>query len=108
MTGNPVGGVNVFGGGLALYDQGQNLLGALGVSGDTSCTDHIIAWKVRFGLGLDNIPGGVAPGGPNGTDNLIIATPQVTPNTFEHPTCGFGEDPIIEHLPDDDQFPIGN
>jgi uncharacterized protein GlcG (DUF336 family) len=105
MTGNPIGGVNVFGGGLALYDQGQNLLGALGVSGDTSCTDHIIAWKVRFGLGLDNIPGGVAPGGPNGTDNLIIETP-VTPNTFEHPTCGFGEDPIIADLPTD--FPIGN
>jgi hypothetical protein len=104
MTGEAIGGVNVFGGGLALYDEEQTLLGALGVSGDTSCTDHIIAWKVRDGLGLDNIPGGVAPGGPNGTDNLIIAAP-VTPNSFQHPTCGFGEDPIIADLPSD--FPIG-
>ena len=105
MVGQIVGGVNVFGGGLALYDEGEILLGALGVSGDTSCTDHIIAWKVRDGLGLDNIPGGVAPGGPNGTDNLMIATP-VDPNTFEHPTCGFGEDGIIAGLPTN--FPIGD
>jgi hypothetical protein len=104
MTGKSIGGVNVFGGGLALYS-GSELLGGLGVSGDTSCTDHIVAWKVRDGLGLDNIPGGVAPGGPNGTDNLIIEIP-VTPNTFEHPTCGFGEDPIIADLPTD--FPIGD
>jgi uncharacterized protein GlcG (DUF336 family) len=105
MIGKPIGGVNVSGGGLALYDQNQTLLGGLGVSGDTACTDHIIAWKVRFGLGLDNIPGGVAPGGPNGTDNLIIATP-VDPNSFEHPTCGSGEDPIIADLPT--SFPIGD
>jgi uncharacterized protein GlcG (DUF336 family) len=104
MTGKAVGGVNVFGGGLALYDEGGILLGALGVSGDTACTDHITAWKVRDGLGLDNIPGGVAPGGPNGTDNLIIATP-VAPNSFEHPSCGFDEDPIILNLPTN--FPIG-
>ena len=90
---------------VALYEESGPPLGGLGVSGDTSCTDHIIAWKVRDGLGLDSIPGGVAPGGPNGTDNLIIATP-VTPNTFQHPTCGFDEDPIIADLPT--SFPIGN
>ncbi len=112
MTGQPIGGVNVFGGGLALYDDGGTLLGGLGVSGDTSCTDHIIAWKVRDGLGLDNIPGGVAPpapNAPNGTDNLILATPpNVTPNTFQHPTCGFGEDLIIPDLPSEEEFPIGD
>ena len=44
MTGKPIGGVNVFGGGLALYG-GSELLGGLGVSGDTSCTDHVVAWR---------------------------------------------------------------
>ena len=36
MVGERIGGVNVFGGGLALYDEEGTLLGALGVSGDTS------------------------------------------------------------------------
>jgi uncharacterized protein GlcG (DUF336 family) len=40
LVGNRVGGVNVFGGGLALYTKGGNKIGAVGVSGDTSCTDH--------------------------------------------------------------------
>ena len=63
MVGKQIGGVNVFGGGLALYRQSaKKVVGGLGVSGDTSCTDHIIAWKVRDLLNLDNVPGGVAPG----------------------------------------------
>ena len=59
MVGSIVGGVNVFGGGLALYNSGGTLLGALGVSGDTSCADHNIAWRTRDELLLDNVPGGV-------------------------------------------------
>src|SRR6267154_3799548 len=47
MVGGKIGGVNVFGGGLALYNKTGVLVGALGVSGDTSCTDHIVAWKTR-------------------------------------------------------------
>src|SRR3954453_20941439 len=39
MVGNKVGGINVFGGGLALYGSDGTLLGALGVSGDLSCAD---------------------------------------------------------------------
>ena len=46
------------------------LLGGLGVSGDTSCTDHIIAWKLRHALNLDNVPAGV---GESNTDNIIFA-----------------------------------
>jgi hypothetical protein len=101
MVGTFIGGVNVFGGGLALYDVSGQVVGGLGVSGDTSCTDHITAWRVRDFLNLDNVPGGVA----NGTDNLILADP-VTPNTFEHPNCGDqGEVEIINDLPAD--FPLG-
>jgi len=47
MTGNFIGGINVFGGGLALYDNNGTLVGAIGVSGDTSCADHNIAWRAR-------------------------------------------------------------
>ncbi len=101
MTGERVGGVNVFGGGLALYNEDGELVGGIGVSGDTSCTDHVIAWKVRDSLELDNLAGGVSA---TGDDNLNIATP-VTPGTFEHPDCGGDVAAIIANLPTD--FPIG-
>src|SRR4051794_33530697 len=45
MVGRKIGGINVFGGGLALYDSHKNLVGAVGVSGDSSCADHNIAWR---------------------------------------------------------------
>src|SRR3954471_705033 len=47
MVGKRIGGVNVFGGGLGLYGAGKKLVGGVGVSGDTSCADHSIAWRVR-------------------------------------------------------------
>ena len=43
MVGGRIGGVNVFGGGLALYNSKGQLIGAIGVSGDSSCADHNIA-----------------------------------------------------------------
>ena len=82
MIGKRIGGVNVFGGGLALYSSDGRLLGGLGVSGDTSCTDHIIAWKLRHSLNLDDVPGGV---GEANTDNIIYAEDEI--DGFEHPTC---------------------
>src|SRR4051794_11759099 len=39
MVGKPIGGIIVFGGGLALYDTSGHIVGGLGVSGDTSCAD---------------------------------------------------------------------
>lgn len=101
-----IGGVNVFGGGLALYDSGV-LVGGLGVSGSTSCTDHIIAWRIRHALNLDDSPAGVAPGG---TDNMIFDIVGSNGNFkskggFGHPECGFGETSIIKALPTN--FPIG-
>jgi uncharacterized protein GlcG (DUF336 family) len=86
MRGGKIGGINVFGGGLALYDASGNLLGGLGVSGDTSCADHIVAWRTRHALNLDNVPGGVAAGG---TDNAIY---DIAPDGNGHPVSasGFG------------------
>ena len=69
MVGRYIGGNNVFGGGLPLYDQHGNLIGGLGTSGNTSCTDHYISWIVRSMLKLDHVPAGVAPGN---TDNIIF------------------------------------
>jgi uncharacterized protein GlcG (DUF336 family) len=83
MIGRRIGGINVFGGGLGLYSQDGRLLGGLGVSGDTSCTDHIIAWKLRHELNLDNVPAG--PDADSNTDNIIFAEDEL--DGFEHPTC---------------------
>jgi hypothetical protein len=61
MIGKAIGGVIVFCGGLALYSRDGKIVGGLGLSGDTSCTDHIIAWKIRHELQLDAVPMGPAP-----------------------------------------------
>jgi uncharacterized protein GlcG (DUF336 family) len=82
MIGKRIGGINVFGGGLALYTPAGKLIGGIGLSGDTACTDHIIAWKLRHSLNLDNVPGGPAP---SNTDNLIFAVGSI--DGFEHPKC---------------------
>jgi uncharacterized protein GlcG (DUF336 family) len=66
MVGSRIGGVNVFGGGLGLYRNGK-IIGAVGVSGDTSCADHMIAWRVRNYLGLDQF--GATVGGVSGDDS---------------------------------------
>lgn len=94
MVGKKPGGVNVFGGGLALYDATTGeIIGAVGLSGDTSCADHNIAWRVRNALNLDNVPAGVAPvvgANPAGKDNIIFDIDPVTGKSaggFGHPTC---------------------
>jgi uncharacterized protein GlcG (DUF336 family) len=71
MDGYRVGGVNVFGGGLALYNKNHVLVGAIGVSGDSSCADHNIAWRTRNTLGLDYVPAGVS-GDPLRPDNIVF------------------------------------
>src|ERR1039457_2700978 len=80
MVGAKIGGVNVFGGGLALYGPGKVIVGAVGVSGDTSCADHNIAWRVRNNLGLDHLSGvGGVSGDPARPDNIIF---DIVPNPF--------------------------
>ncbi len=111
MVGLRVGGVNVFGGGLALYNATGQAIGAIGVSGDTSCADHNIAWNLRAALAgkggvVNKVPGGVGTPG----DNIIFditANPAggtgvstsgfghagcvntVAPNTASNPGVGF-------------------
>jgi uncharacterized protein GlcG (DUF336 family) len=94
MVGRRPGGVNVFGGGLALYDAATgSTIGAVGLSGDTSCADHNIAWRVRHALNLDNVPAGVAPAvgaNPVGKDNIVFDIAPATGASaggFGHPTC---------------------
>ena len=103
MVGKKIGGVNVFGGGLALYDAAGVLIGAVGVSGDSSCADHNIAWKTRDGLSLDNIPGGVSP---TGNDNIVydttvdVATGHTTSTDgWGHPDCSAAATAIGDALP---------
>jgi uncharacterized protein GlcG (DUF336 family) len=73
LIGQRIGGVNVFGGGLALYNSNANparaLIGGIGVSGDSSCADHNIAWRVRAALGLDKVPSGISPA--HSDDNIV-------------------------------------
>jgi hypothetical protein len=101
MVGNKIGGVNVFGGGLALYGAGKVIVGAVGVSGDTSCADHDIAWRVRRALSLDHMAGlGGVSGDAARPDNIIYditANPDGgTGNSaggFGHPKCINTADP---------------
>jgi uncharacterized protein GlcG (DUF336 family) len=93
MVGDKIGGVNVFGGGLALYNSKHVLVGGIGVSGDSSCADHNIAWKTRHGLGLDWVPAGVS-GDAQRPDNIVYditsqlgQMPGVSANGWGHPAC---------------------
>ena len=98
MIGKAIGGVIVFGGGLALYNPKGELVGGLGVSGDTACADHVVAWKTRRALKLDTVPMGVAQGP---SDNLILDFQNgVSPSGYGHPSCKGGQpaDDIIKNL----------
>src|SRR6185312_2834052 len=104
MVGGKIGGVNVFGGGLALYNSNKVLVGALGVSGDSSCADHNIAWETRQGLGLDWVPAGVS-GDLLHPDNIVYdITPQlgqmpgVSAQGWGHPVCSTDASAVAAHL----------
>ncbi|MGC2202850.1 MAG: hypothetical protein WA633_22275 [Stellaceae bacterium] len=112
LVGNRVGGINVFGGGLVLMKVGGIRVGGVGVSGDQSCTDHMVAWRVRNALGLDHFgPKASAVGGVSGDpahpDNIIfdinptpnggelnpVGTLSQSTSGFGHPTCLNNPDP---------------
>jgi uncharacterized protein GlcG (DUF336 family) len=97
MVGYKIGGVNVFGGGLPLYNRDGKLIGAIGVSGDSSCADHNIAWKVRHALALDYIPGGVSPTGDDNVVNDIVDGKSAS--GWGHPSCADASTDIAAKLP---------
>src|SRR3954467_8672332 len=82
-VGSVPGGIITFGGGVALYANGK-VIGGLGVSGDSACADHVIAYRMRKNAGLDGIPKGV---GFNGTDNIDYPAGTQAPSGFQHPHC---------------------
>jgi len=88
MKGELIGGINVFGGGLCLYNSRGEVLGGLGVSGDTSCGDHVVAWKLRNELQWDYVRGG-----PHALllgksdDNIIFSDAPTMGPYFSHPVC---------------------
>jgi uncharacterized protein GlcG (DUF336 family) len=105
MVGGRIGGINVFGGGLALYNSQKQLIGAVGVSGDSSCADHNIAWRTRNNLKLDYVPAGVS-GDPKRPDNIvydIVTQPGfaigVSPSGWGHPACSPAATQISMTLP---------
>ncbi len=116
MTDRKIGGVNVFGGGLALYDSDGKLLGAVGVSGDSSCADHNIAWRVRDALGLDYVPGGVAAIGDNMLFDIrfvdakrhVNHSATVSASGFGHPQCGVGASDADDNADVVEACPLGN
>lgn len=94
MVGRKPGGVNVFGGGLGLYATGKTIVGGVGVSGDTSCADHDIAWRVRNYLSLDHLAGvGGVSGDTARPDNIvydITVNPDGTGGTGQAPNGSGG------------------
>ncbi len=105
MVGGKIGGVNVFGGGLALYNAKGHLIGALGVSGDSSCADHNIAWRTRHHLNLDFVPAGVS-GDSSRPDNIVYDITNATglamgvsASGWGHPMCSAAATAIAGTLP---------
>ena len=96
LVGQRVGGVVTFGGGLALYD-GNSVVGGLGVSGDTSCADHNVAWRIRQALGLDKVPNGP---GPDHNDEIIydVEPDKTSASGYGHPVCKGTEPEIAEQI----------
>jgi uncharacterized protein GlcG (DUF336 family) len=76
--GQIAGGIITFGGGVPLY-QGSKIVGGLGISGDTACTDHEIAKRVRTLAGLN-------PTGGPGVDDITYSSVD-GPSVFTHPLC---------------------
>ena len=80
-----------------MYNENGKLLGAIGVSGDSSCADHNIAWKVRHKLKLDYIPAGVSP---NKDDNIVNdIVDAISSSGWGHPVCSPEAAEIAKNFP---------
>src|SRR3954453_3201458 len=96
MMGKSIGGIIVFGGGLGLYD-GNDITGGLGVSGDSACADHNVAWRVRKALGLDKVPAGVNPERKDAIVYDMNAAGQ-SASGFGHPKCAGREADVADEM----------
>ena len=103
MEGGKIGGINIFGGGFALYNSRGEIVGGLGVSGDSSCADHNIGWRARAALHLDYVPAGVS-GDAAHPDNIVYdIKPQdgqqegVSESGWGHPQCSAVATNIAQH-----------
>jgi uncharacterized protein GlcG (DUF336 family) len=97
LVGETVGGVIDFGGGLGLYD-GRGVVGGLGASGNTSCADHNIAWRIREKLHLDKVPNGPSP---QHNDEIIydVGVNGKSKSGWGHPACGgLGAEQVAEKI----------
>ena len=96
LIGKVVGGVVAFGGGLALYQHGK-LVGGLGASGNTSCADHNIAWRVRQKLGMGHVPNGPTP---QHNDAIIydVGANGKSQSGWGHPECGHNAPQIAKQI----------
>jgi uncharacterized protein GlcG (DUF336 family) len=95
LVGRHPGGVIVFGGGLALY-QNKKLVGGLGASGNTSCADHNIAWRMRQKFKMDEVPDG-----PTAKHNDAIVYDVVegkSQSGWGHPTCGLHAPDVAQQI----------
>lgn len=75
----PEGGLIFFGGGVPIYNGDGEIIGGLGVSGDTSCADHEVAKTLRNLLDLN------PPGGSLVDDISYSSVDGASP--FTHPLC---------------------
>lgn len=87
------GGIITFGGGVPLYNSSGQIIGGLGVSGDTACADHEVAKRVRDLAGMNPL------GGPtvdditySSVDGATVFTHPLCPNTFRNGTS-IGSEP---------------
>jgi uncharacterized protein GlcG (DUF336 family) len=95
MVGQKASGVVVFAGGLPLYD-GNTIVGALGLSGDTSPGDHNVAWRMRKALGFDKVPAGITR---DNNDAIIFdVLLGKSPSGYGHPTTGLKEDDVAKDI----------
>lgn len=96
MIGKRTGGMVVFGGGLALCND-NDVVGGLGISGDSSCADHNVAWRVRHAIGLDHVPAGP---GTYKTDGSIydIGLTGSSKSGFGHPKRAGKEADIADDI----------
>ena len=86
----------MFGGGLALYQNGK-VVGGLGASGDSSCADHNIAWRMRAALKLDGVPAGVNKDAKDAIAYDLDGNGKSV-SGWGHPKCAGSEDDIGDDI----------